>query len=110
VHDHSALRATGSASFEHFNDAGAQGQKLRPSLNPHEVESFTANEMRAVALLSDLDGPLVDYIVTTGPQALKMPCLTTTRYRSEAPEMSEVEEIAVNVQCGGSSLCQVAIS
>jgi outer membrane lipoprotein-sorting protein len=40
---------------------GTNGWKLRPFLNRHEVEAFTADETKAVALQSDLDGPLVDY-------------------------------------------------
>ena len=40
---------------------GTHGWKLRPFLNRHEVEPFTADEMKAAALQSDLDGPLVDY-------------------------------------------------
>ena len=40
---------------------GTNGWKLRPFLNRHEVEAFTADEMKTVALQSDLDGPLVDY-------------------------------------------------
>ena len=40
---------------------GTHGWKLRPFLNRHEVESFTPDEIKAVALQSDLDGPLVDY-------------------------------------------------
>jgi outer membrane lipoprotein-sorting protein len=40
---------------------GTYGWKLRPFLNRHDVESFTPDEMKAVALQSDLDGPLVDY-------------------------------------------------
>ena len=40
---------------------GTHGWKLRPFLNRHEVESFTADEMKAASLQSDLDGPLVDY-------------------------------------------------
>lgn len=40
---------------------GTNGWKLRPYLNRHEVEAFTADEMKAVALQSDLDGPLMDY-------------------------------------------------
>ena len=40
---------------------GTHGWKLRPFLNRHDVESFTPDEMKAVALQSDLDGPLVDY-------------------------------------------------
>jgi outer membrane lipoprotein-sorting protein len=40
---------------------GTNGWKLRPFLNRHEVESFTPDEMKAVAMQSDLDGPLMDY-------------------------------------------------
>ena len=40
---------------------GSNGWKLRPFLNRHEVEPFTPDEMKAVALQSDLDGPLMDY-------------------------------------------------
>lgn len=40
---------------------GTNGWKLRPFLNRHEVEPFTPDEMKAVAMQSDLDGPLIDY-------------------------------------------------
>jgi outer membrane lipoprotein-sorting protein len=40
---------------------GTNGWKLRPFLNRHQVELFTPDEMKAVAVQSDLDGPLVDY-------------------------------------------------
>ena len=40
---------------------GTNGWKLRPFLNRHQVEPFTADEMKAVAMQSDLDGPLMDY-------------------------------------------------
>jgi len=40
---------------------GSQGWKLRPFLNRHEVEPFTADELKAAANQSDLDGPLVEY-------------------------------------------------
>jgi len=40
---------------------GTKGWKLRPFLNRHEVEPFTADELKAAALQSDLDGPLLDY-------------------------------------------------
>lgn len=39
---------------------GTHGWKLRPFLNRHEVEPFTADETKAAAFQSDLDGPLVD--------------------------------------------------
>lgn len=40
---------------------GSNGWKLRPFLNRHDVEPFTEDEMKAVALQSDLDGPLMNY-------------------------------------------------
>jgi len=40
---------------------GANGWKLRPYLNRLEVEPFTAEELRATTIQSELDGPLVDY-------------------------------------------------
>ncbi len=41
---------------------GTNGWKLRPFLNRHEVEPYTADELKASALQADLDGPLVDYV------------------------------------------------
>ncbi len=40
---------------------GAAGWKLRPFLNRHEVEPYTADEMKMASMQADLDGPLVDY-------------------------------------------------
>jgi hypothetical protein len=40
---------------------GTNGWKLRPFLNRHEVEPYTAEELKAATMQSDLDGPLVDY-------------------------------------------------
>ncbi|MBZ5569655.1 MAG: outer membrane lipoprotein-sorting protein [Acidobacteriia bacterium] len=40
---------------------GTHGWKLRPFLNRHEVEPFTAEQMKVAAMQSDLDGPLMDY-------------------------------------------------
>lgn len=40
---------------------GTNGWKYRPFLNREDVEPFTANELKAEAQKSDLDGPLVDY-------------------------------------------------
>jgi hypothetical protein len=40
---------------------GANGWKLRPYLNRLEVEPYTADEMKAASIGSELDGPLVDY-------------------------------------------------
>jgi len=41
---------------------GSNGWKLRPFLNRHEVEPYTAEELKAASMEADLDGPLVDYI------------------------------------------------
>jgi outer membrane lipoprotein-sorting protein len=41
---------------------GTNGWKVRPFLNRHEVEPFTADELKTAAMQSDLDGPLVDYV------------------------------------------------
>ena len=40
---------------------GTQGWKLRPFLNRHEVEPFTADELKVAAEQADLDGQLIDY-------------------------------------------------
>ena len=42
---------------------GSNGWKLRPFLNRMEVEPYTAEEMKSVAMQSELDGPIVDYAV-----------------------------------------------
>ncbi|MBP7148888.1 MAG: outer membrane lipoprotein-sorting protein [Acidobacteria bacterium] len=39
---------------------GANGWKVRPFLGRREVEPFTADELKAAAMDSELDGPLVD--------------------------------------------------
>jgi outer membrane lipoprotein-sorting protein len=40
---------------------GANGWKLRPFLGRRVVEPFSADEIKATSIESDLDGPLVDY-------------------------------------------------
>jgi outer membrane lipoprotein-sorting protein len=40
---------------------GTKGWKLRPFLGRRQVEPFTADEMKAASMESDLDGPLVDH-------------------------------------------------
>ncbi len=40
---------------------GSHGWKLRPFLNRHEVETFTADEMKLASEQQELDGPLIDY-------------------------------------------------
>ena len=40
---------------------GANGWKLRPYLNRHEIEPFSEEELKIASNQEDLDGPLVDY-------------------------------------------------
>lgn len=40
---------------------GKQGWKLRPFLNRHEVEPFTAAEAKTAGAWDELDGPLIDH-------------------------------------------------
>jgi outer membrane lipoprotein-sorting protein len=40
---------------------GTNGWKYRPFLNRKDAEPYTPEEMKAAAMQSDLDGPLVDY-------------------------------------------------
>ena len=42
---------------------GSQGWKLRPFLNRHEVEKYTADELKQASAQSDIDGLLIDYAV-----------------------------------------------
>jgi outer membrane lipoprotein-sorting protein len=54
------LQFNGQTAIQVFD--GSQGWKLRPFLNRHEVEPYTAEELKATsAVQADLDGPLVDY-------------------------------------------------
>ncbi|HLV86935.1 MAG TPA: hypothetical protein VKV39_08175 [Candidatus Sulfotelmatobacter sp.] len=49
----------GQTAVQVYN--GSQGWKLRPFLNRHQVENFTADELKAASKDSDLDGLLIDY-------------------------------------------------
>lgn len=49
----------GRAAVQVFD--GAHGWKVRPFLGRHEVEAFTAEEMRVASQESDLDGLLIDH-------------------------------------------------
>jgi hypothetical protein len=42
---------------------GAQGWKVRPYLNRHEVEKYSAEELKTASQQADLDGLLIDYAV-----------------------------------------------
>jgi hypothetical protein len=53
------LQVAGKTALQVYD--GANGWKLRPYLNRLEVEPYTADEMKAASMESELDGPLVDY-------------------------------------------------
>src|SRR5882672_3581819 len=55
------LQFNGQKAIQVFD--GTNGWKLRPFLNRRVVEPYTTDEMKSESLLSDLDGPLVDYAV-----------------------------------------------
>ena len=40
---------------------GSQGWKLRPFLNRHQVEKYTADELKRASSQADIDGLLIDY-------------------------------------------------
>jgi hypothetical protein len=54
------LKFNGQTAIQIFD--GANGWRLRPYLNRREVEPYTADELKAAYMQSDLDGPLVDYM------------------------------------------------
>jgi outer membrane lipoprotein-sorting protein len=54
------LQFNGQTAIQVYD--GTNGWKLRPFLNRHEVEPYTAEEMKVASLQADLDGPLVDYV------------------------------------------------
>ncbi len=49
----------GQTAVQVYN--GAQGWKLRPFLNRHQVENFTPEELKTASSQSELDGLLIDY-------------------------------------------------
>jgi hypothetical protein len=53
------LQVAGQTALQVYD--GVNGWKLRPYLNRLEVEPYTAEEMKAASMQSELDGPLVDY-------------------------------------------------
>ena len=53
------LQFAGQTALQVYD--GVSGWKLRPYLNRLEVEPYTAEETKAAAMQSELDGPLVDY-------------------------------------------------
>ena len=54
------LEFNGQTALQVFD--GANGWKVRPFLNRREVESYTAEEMKAASTQAELDGYLVDYV------------------------------------------------
>jgi outer membrane lipoprotein-sorting protein len=52
------LQFNGQTAIQVFD--GTSGWKLRPFLNRREVEPYTPEELKAAALMPDLDGPLID--------------------------------------------------
>jgi hypothetical protein len=40
---------------------GINGWKVRPFLNRHDIEPYSAAELKAASMQADIDGPLVDY-------------------------------------------------
>jgi hypothetical protein len=54
------IASRGETAIQVFD--GTHSWKVRSFMNQHEVESFTSEEMKSVAVQFDLDGPLVDYL------------------------------------------------
>jgi len=53
------LQVAGQTALQVYD--GVNGWKLRPYLNRLDVEPYTADEMKAASMETELDGPLVDY-------------------------------------------------
>ena len=53
------IRFKGQTAVQVYD--GSTGWKLRPFLGRREVEPYTAEELKAAALQTELDGPLIDY-------------------------------------------------
>jgi len=53
------IQFNGQTAVQVYN--GSQGWKLRPFLNRHEVEKYTADELKQASSQADLDGLLIDY-------------------------------------------------
>ena len=54
------LQVRGQTAVQVYD--GANGWKLRPFLNRHEIEPFSEEELKMASKQEDLDGPLVDYV------------------------------------------------
>ena len=53
------LQFNGQTAIQVYD--GSKGWKLRPFLNRHQVETFTAEELKSASEQSELDGLLIDY-------------------------------------------------
>ena len=53
------IQFNGQTAVQVYN--GSQGWKLRPFLNRHEVEKYSADELKQASAQSDIDGLLIDY-------------------------------------------------
>jgi len=53
------IEFNGQTAVQVYN--GAQGWKLRPFLNRHQVETYTPEELQSASHQADLDGLLIDY-------------------------------------------------
>jgi hypothetical protein len=53
------IEFNGQTAVQVYN--GTQGWKLRPFLNRHQVENYTADELKTASQNADLDGYLIDY-------------------------------------------------
>lgn len=53
------LQFKGQTAIQVFD--GENGWKMRPYLNRHQIEPYTAAELKAASMQTELDGPLVDY-------------------------------------------------
>jgi len=53
------LQVKGQTAVQVYD--GTKGWKLRPYLNRHEVEPYTAAELKTASNQGELDGPLMDY-------------------------------------------------
>jgi hypothetical protein len=53
------IQFNGQTAVQVYN--GTQGWKLRPFLNRHEVENYTADELKSASTDADIDGYLIDY-------------------------------------------------
>lgn len=93
------VRFQGKTAVQVFD--GKAGWKVRPFLGRHEVEPYTAEELRAAAQQTELDGPLVDYAAKGSRLALlgTEPVDGRDAYKLEVTtEKGEVRHVWVDTQ------------